>query len=1388
VEGNWHPWRLAEAKSKRGLVTRYFYDASGKLEKMVREEAELSVHGGKTYSTTFEYEPNLNSRVVKTSFKADNATEHTVHFFYENNAIKPTIIENRLNGHLIFQTKVDYGKEPHNLRKLFSEKVVSSENRTLTHIDYEYDTKGRKIAAHHQIDSSGNRYTVTYSYIPTPGGGYSIETKFPAGDSITAQYDSMGRLLSQKHLEASGVVLTEQTNEYYPDGTVKKAQECQGIDCEQSQVQVFNSLGHLIETTESAAVFEEGHLRKQNYTTSFEYDSLGNLISVQDPEGSQVQYSYDTIGRPTSITQGNRRTFLEYQPEGLLSKKISPTGLVTQYDYTPQGLLISEIFPGNKTRSYEYDELGNRIKISGYGMEATSRVKPSFGGMDFSENGLNLEVFNDALGQIVSEQTPEGTWHYEYNELGDLIQAKSPAEETVTYVYDYTKGTCEAQLMPSRMKILYQLDGLERPTQVQVFDAKGSLLEVQTVSYAKGAGAVSLTKNAEGSSLKEIIDYHGRLIFSEFKDASGKVLESEKFSYDSKDHLTRYTDTQGKATRYVYDEYDQLVEEILPDRTRIHHEYDLEGRLIATHLPESLSLHFEYSGNDLIGQHLTVGGDSGTKESYKWDKEGRLIQRTDKRGIGFAYEYNNLSQLRFVRTSTNEAMEYQYDNLGHVKEIIKTGKFGKVRVSRAYNHLGHVIKEDTHLNETAHQSTWQSWQGNKRLSFQYQGAQKHFKTEYRYDEQDRLISISCPSLSYNLNYTYDSQGAMVSWADNYVSQTLERSAAGLPKQALLLQEGKALLTEKQMWEHSQQIKGYEVKRLGEPFAKHFVYGYDERGRLAHLEQISSDSKEQTAEIHYAYGVLDTLTHRTHCLDKTCMNYASKQQYGNKVEVDRLINELRSNTCPSSNADKTNPFDPQFFKQCALPEAGDALHEYDEAGNLIALKRSGELFSYRWDAWGNLETVICKEALSGKEKFTWQAVYDGLGRRLETRYRPAEGPEVNYGYWYDPEFEFLEVGVSRGSDSIAWKVYGLDLNGELGGLQGLGGLRLVADSQGNQLTPIEDLQGNILGYVQNNTPSKEVFWNAPLKAAENSSYADPYGPLVSTQKSLEKADPTTPLGIALLQTCGWRGKRQDPSGLFCMGTRYYDPSGGRFISPDPYGHFGSLDLYSFANGNPVLYWDADGRFASPLYERILPRDLSSRHLALQQRIVASAVRSAVSSKKASKSVKGLAPRTLENICSSASKGSTAADTPQPFMDSPQKSILSRFASLGKTSTPLSAICNVYEQVQKAATQAYQNVGSGKGPVHGTKVHSEFKRLLEALRIHNLYPEKPYLLGEFQKSNRKGSVRFDVVYGPLKNPWIIWDLKTGQARLTSSRILQMRKHLPYNSNPSINLVRP
>ena len=112
-----------------------------------------------------------------------------------------------------------------------------------------------------------------------------------------------------------------------------------------------------------------------------------------------------------------------------------------------------------------------------------------------------------------------------------------------------------------------------------------------------------------------------------------------------------------------------------------------------------------------------------------------------------------------------------------------------------------------------------------------------------------------------------------------------------------------------------------------------------------------------------------------------------------------------------------------------------------------------------------------------------------------------------------------------------------------------------------------------------------------------------------------------------------------------------------------------------------------------------------------------------------------------------------------------------------------------QVQQAANIAQRTVGQGRGPVHGTRVHTEFANQVQRISRGRIQTEVSYRNGRVVPRGTRGAVRVDAVRGRPERPKEIWDLKTGGARLTPQRIQQIRRHLPRGcQNIPIREVRP
>ena len=130
---------------------------------------------------------------------------------------------------------------------------------------------------------------------------------------------------------------------------------------------------------------------------------------------------------------------------------------------------------------------------------------------------------------------------------------------------------------------------------------------------------------------------------------------------------------------------------------------------------------------------------------------------------------------------------------------------------------------------------------------------------------------------------------------------------------------------------------------------------------------------------------------------------------------------------------------------------------------------------------------------------------------------STAPPQTINSYFDPQVEFLELGVSYG-DQTVWKLYGPDLDGTYGGENGTGGLDGVSPYLNLFYPTISDARGNILAEVTNGV----VSWNPARPTG--------YG-AVPGYRPAAFAN-----GADMAQSSAWRGREVDITGVLQRSAR------------------------------------------------------------------------------------------------------------------------------------------------------------------------------------------------------------------------------------------------------------
>jgi YD repeat-containing protein len=103
-------------------------------------------------------------------------------------------------------------------------------------------------------------------------------------------------------------------------------------------------------------------------TTREEYDGLGRLHRIREPNGTWTRYDYDEGGRLAAVTANaggshpQSRSF-HYDERGFLAREVQPESGAVSYKYDARGNLTQKITPTG-TILYDYDGAGRLTQVS----------------------------------------------------------------------------------------------------------------------------------------------------------------------------------------------------------------------------------------------------------------------------------------------------------------------------------------------------------------------------------------------------------------------------------------------------------------------------------------------------------------------------------------------------------------------------------------------------------------------------------------------------------------------------------------------------------------------------------------------------------------------------------------------------------------------------------------------------------------------------------------------------------------------------------------------------------------------------------------------------------------------------------------------------------------
>ena len=630
---------------------------------------------------------------------------------------------------------------------------------------YSYDDLGRLIDEN-RPDNAGN----TYAY---DANGNLTTITDAAGNKSYNYYDALNRLTLS--VDAEGYVTKSGYDSFGNLATVTRfenAASITGVDADippdisaladtaKDQVSIFTYDGLGRVTTESSSV--DGNINN-NISTSYVYDTVGNLVKITDPNGNETYNYYDDLGRATlSIDAEGYATATGYTAFGEIASVTryetpvdlsgintatpptvtldSANDATTIFDYDQRGLVTTSTDAEGYFETFTYDAAGNRVSSVGKSSTLIAGQDKATTNYIYNERGLLIsetipaETY-DGAGSLVASSITNA---FEYDASGNrtrLIEAQGRPEERITdYVFDKNN-----RLIETRGEARTVLDQSDHTTETTGFipsdkvdyDVRGNIIRTEdatgaeTFFYYDSANRKTAQINALGTYTAYTYDANNNILTTKvFGDTvalppapggtpplapTGGNHRETSFSYDALDRLIEsrvigVTTGEWNGTSYTTQSGDLVTA----------YQYDAGGNVIELTDPDANSIHSYY---DALGRKEAQFDQEGFLTTWAYDSDGNVITESryatlaDPATITAATDWQQITGT-IADSNSDRITGYSYDTVGNrlteTRQNVEVydGSGGNLAaapatVSYAYNGLGQVVSKSEATGDTA---------------------------------------------------------------------------------------------------------------------------------------------------------------------------------------------------------------------------------------------------------------------------------------------------------------------------------------------------------------------------------------------------------------------------------------------------------------------------------------------------------------------------------------------------------------------------------------------------------------------------------------------------------------------------------------------------------------